>query len=225
MQDPILTHPDPNNPYPIPAFKRTVFLKPLVTNPLIEVGDFTYYDDPDSPELFEQKNVLYQYDFLGDRLIIGKFCALATGATFIMNGANHDMRGISCYPFGIMGGGWGEGFDIEAFKSLSRGDTIIGHDVWIGRKATVMPGVKIGSGAIIGSGAMVASDVPAYSIFAGNPARQIRMRFDEATIEELLTLAWWDWPIECINKHRLAIQGADIEALRRAAKESNHDLV
>nr|WP_321461710.1 CatB-related O-acetyltransferase [uncultured Cohaesibacter sp.] len=216
MQNEHFANPDPLDPYPIPAFKRTVFLKPLITSPLIEVGDFTYYDDPQTPEEFEHKNVLYHYDFLGDRLIIGKFCALATGVTFIMNGANHDMRGISCYPFGIMGGGWGDGFDVEEFKRLSRGDTIVGHDVWIGRKATIMPGVTIGSGAIIGAGAMVASDVPDYAIVVGNPARVIRMRFDAETIDRLLDIRWWDWPIEMINRHRSLIQGADSEALQAA---------
>ena len=216
MQDHQTGNPDPNNPYPIPAFKRTAFLKPLITNPNIQVGAFTYYDDPDGPEEFETRNVLYHYDFLGDRLIIGKFCALATGVTFIMNGANHDMRGISCYPFGIMGAGWGEGFDAADFKSLSRGDTVVGHDVWIGRNATIMPGVTIGSGAIIGSGALVASDVPAYTIVAGNPANSIRLRFDEATIGRLLAIAWWDWPIEQINRFRRIIEGGDVEALEAA---------
>nr|WP_321481565.1 CatB-related O-acetyltransferase [uncultured Cohaesibacter sp.] len=216
MQDTHFANPDPNNPYPIAAFKRTVFLKPLITNPLIEVGDFSYYDDPEAPEEFEHKNVLYHYDFLGDRLIIGNFCALATGVTFIMNGANHDMRGLSCYPFGIMGGGWGEGFDVEAFKSLSRGDTVVGHDVWIGRNATIMPGVTIGSGVIIGSGAVVASDVPDYTIVVGNPARPVRKRFDAKTIERLLAIAWWNWPVEMINRHRMLIQGGDVEALQAA---------
>ncbi|WP_319497136.1 CatB-related O-acetyltransferase [uncultured Cohaesibacter sp.] len=218
MQDQLFTYPNPDAPYPIPAFKRTAFLKPLITNPLIEVGDYTYYDDPEAPEAFEHKNVLYHYDFLGDRLFIGKFCALATGVTFIMNGANHDMSGISTYPFAIMGGSWGEGFDIDAFRQLSRGDTCIGNDIWMGRNARVMPGVTIGSGAIIGAEAVVASDVPDYAIVVGNPGRVIRRRFADDVVDRLLALAWWDWPIEQITRHRQLIQGADVAALEAACQ-------
>lgn len=214
------TGPDPDYPYPRSEFKRFAFLKPLINNPLISVGDFTYYDDPDGPEKFEHNNVLYLHDFLGDRLIIGKFCALATGATFLMNGANHDMSGISTYPFGVMGNGWEEGFDIEIFNAQSRGNTVVGDDVWIGRGAMIMPGVSIGSGAIIGSGAVIASDVPPYGIVAGNPGQIIRMRFDEDRIHRLMALSWWDWPIGLINKYRLLIQGADIDALEAASMEA-----
>ncbi|SNY90454.1 virginiamycin A acetyltransferase [Cohaesibacter sp. ES.047] len=224
MQDKKLTIPNPSDPYPIPAFKRTAFLKPLISSSIIEVGDFTYYDDPDGPERFEENNVLYHYDFLGDRLIIGKFCALATGVTFIMNGANHDMRGLTSYPFGIMGGDWGEGFDIEEFKAQSRGDTIVGDDVWIGRNATILPGVSIGSGAIIASNSVVSKDVPAYGIVAGNPAKLVRHRFDDDIIGRLMDLSWWDWPVEMITRHRKIIQGADITALEEASKDLAHYL-
>ena len=218
MQEHISFGPDPDQPYPIPGQKRVAFLKPLITNPLISVGDYTYYDDPDGPEAFEQNNVLYHFDFLGDRLIIGKFCAIATGATFIMNGANHDMRGFTTYPFPVMGGGWQEDFSLDAYKDQSRGDTIVGDDVWIGRNVTIMPGVAIGSGAIIASNAVVTRDVPAYAIAAGNSAEVKRMRFDDDMIDRLMALSWWDWPIELITKYRPLIQGADIDALEEASK-------
>ncbi|WP_319533310.1 CatB-related O-acetyltransferase [uncultured Cohaesibacter sp.] len=219
MQDTKLTNPNPDYPYPKAEFKRFAFLKPLITNPNILVGDFTYYDDPDGPEKFEQNNVLHHHDFFGDRLIIGKFCALATGVTFIMNGANHDMSGLTTYPFGVMGNGWDEDFDIEVFKAQSRGDTIVGDDVWIGRNATILPGVSIGSGAIIAANSTVTKDVPAYGIVAGNPAKLVRQRFDDRTIDRLMDLSWWDWPIELINRHRTIIQGNDIDALEEASKD------
>ncbi|SNZ20015.1 CatB-related O-acetyltransferase [Cohaesibacter gelatinilyticus] len=208
--------PDPMSPFPIAGHKRVGFLKPLIRNPLIEVGDYSYYDDPEGPEHFEERNVLYHFDFLGDRLIIGKFCAIATGTRFIMNGANHDMRGFSSYPFGVMGGGWQEGFDLDGYREQSRGDTIIGDDVWIGREATILPGVAIGSGAIVAAGAIVSRDVPSYGMVAGNPAELIRLRFEEEIVDRLLALSWWDWSPELISKHREAIQGCNIEALQAA---------
>lgn len=209
--------PDPMSPFPIAGHKRVGFLKPLIRNPLIEVGDYSYYDDPEGPEHFEERNVLYHFDFLGDRLIIGKFCAIATGTRFIMNGANHDMRGFSSYPFGVMGGGWQEGFDLDGYREQSRGDTIIGDDVWIGREATILPGVAIGSGAIVAAGAIVSRDVPSYGMVAGNPAELVRLRFEEEIVDRLLALSWWDWSPELISKHREAIQGCNIEALEAAA--------
>lgn len=208
--------PDPANPYPIPTQPRVGFLKALVTRPSIEVGDYSYYDDPGGPEHFQDQNVLYHFDFLGDRLIIGKFCALAQGVIFIMNGANHAMGGISTFPFAALGGGWEEGFDIESYQAASKGNIVIGDDVWIGRKATILPGVSIGSGAIIGAGAMVSRDVPAYGVVADNPAELVHMRFDDDQIDRLMAIGWWDWPIEQITRHRHLIQQADVEALEAA---------
>ncbi len=208
--------PDPFAPYPVPDHPRIGFLKPMITHSLIEVGDYSYYDDPNGPEHFQDRNVLYHFDFLGDRLVIGKFCAIAQGVTFIMNGANHMMGGISTYPFAALGGGWDEGFDIDFYRSQSKGNTVIGDDVWIGRNATILPGVSIGSGSIIGAGAMVGRDVPAYGVVAGNPAELVRMRFDETQIDRLMAIGWWDWPIEQITRYRHVIQQADIEALEAA---------
>jgi virginiamycin A acetyltransferase len=206
--------PDPQTLYPLPGFPQVVFLKNVITRPTIEVGDYTYYDDPEGAERFEDRNVLYHFDFVGDRLVIGKFCAIARGATFIMNGANHAMDGVSTYPFSIFGNGWEEGTDADAGQS--RGDTTMGHDVWIGTGAVIMPGVTIGNGAIIGAYSVVASDVPAYSIVAGNPARVVKTRFDEAAIAQLEEIAWWDWPVEKISRNLAAIRGKDIEALEIA---------
>lgn len=180
-------------------------------NPNIIIGDFTYYDDPEDSENFE-RNVLYHFPFIGDKLIMGKFCAIARGVQFIMNGANHNMAGFSTFPFYIFGNGW-ETAQPQAGDLPYKGDTVIGNDVWMGYQALIMPGVKIGNGAIISSRSVVTSDVPAYSIVGGNPARVIRQRFTDETISRLEKLAWWDWPVEKITQNLPAIISADIEAL------------
>lgn len=208
--------PDPLNPYPMPQHRRVGFLKPLIKAENIEIGDFTYYDDKDGPEHFVEKCVLYHYPFIGDRLIIGKFCALASDVRFIMNGANHAMSGFSTYPFNIFGEGWEAGFDPESWTRENRGDTRIGNDVWIGMEAMIMPGINIGHGAIIASRSVVTSDIPPYSIHGGNPAREIRKRFNPQTIERLLDLAWWDWPMTKVTQNLDAIRGADLERLEQA---------
>ena len=208
--------PNPDTRLPIPNIERTVFLKTVVTNPMIEVGDYSYYDDPDDPDGFE-KNVLYHFNFVGDRLIIGRFCQIASGATFIMNGANHRTDGFSTYPFPVFGGGWANRFGGE-LDFPNHGNTVIGNDVWIGYQALFMPGVKVGDGAIIAAKAVVTEEVPPYTVVAGNPAKPIRKRFDDVTIKELLSIAWWDWDIETITRAIPAISQADIAALKQAAK-------
>ncbi len=205
-------HPDPNTLYPIEGVTRTCFLKNIITNPQIIVGDYTYYDDPENIHNFE-KNVLYLFPFMGDKLIIGKFCQIATGVRFIMNGANHAMDGISTYPFKVMGKSW----ESAPINVVSKGDTLIGNDVWIGNSATIMQGIHIGDGAIIGTNALVTKDVEPYTIVGGNPAKEIRKRFDDETIELLLALAWWNWPIDKITNALEAITAGDIGALKTFA--------
>lgn len=209
--------PSPATLHPMTGFPQIVFLRQVVNRATIEVGDYSYYDDPDGAEHFEERNVLYHYDFCGDRLVIGRFVAIAKGVQFIMNGANHFMDGFSTYPFSIFGNGWEKGMDMNAFQRQSRGDTTIGHDVWIGREARIMPGVTIGNGAVIGAGSVVASDVPAYAIAAGNPGKPIRKRFDDETIAALEEIAWWHWDAERITRNLGAIRGNDLAALRSAA--------
>jgi len=209
--------PDPGVVYPLEQYHKLVFLKNIITRKNIEVGDFTYYDDFEDPLAFE-KNVLYHFDFIGDKLIIGKFCAIASGVKFIMNGANHEIEPISTFPFAIFGNGWekiNEGADLTK-KYPYKGDTIIGNDVWIGHDVTIMPGVKIGSGAIIGAKAVVTKDVPDYAIVGGNPARLIRKRFDDKSIELLLSVNWWNWPVEKITENLKLINSNDVESLRNA---------
>lgn len=208
--------PSPNDPCPMKGFPQVGYLKPLVKNPNIIVGDYTYYDDPDGPDNFEAKCVLYHFPFVGDKLILGKFCALARGVRFIMNGANHQMNGVSTYPFYIFGNGW-ESVMPKAGDIPYKGDTVVGNDVWIGYDAIIMPGVKIGDGAIIAASSVVGSDVPPYSIVGGNPAKLIRMRFADSIVQELLEIRWWDWSVERITRNLTLIVGADIDALKNAS--------
>ena len=205
---------DPTVIHPIPEQPRVVLLKPLVKSALIEVGEYSYYDDPDEPTAFETRNVLYHYG--PEKLVIGKFCALGEGVRFIMNGANHRMDGPSTFPFPIMGASWAEHFDLIA-SLPGRGDTVIGNDVWLGYRATVMPGVRVGHGAIVASGAVVVDDVPDYAIVGGNPASLIRSRFSQADVARLLALAWWDWPAEHITMHVRTIMSGSIDELEAAA--------
>jgi virginiamycin A acetyltransferase len=196
------------------GFPQVCFIKNTVRNPNIVIGDYTYYDDPEDPENFE-RNVLYHYPFIGDKLIIGKFCAIARGARFIMNGANHKLSGISTYPFQIFGNGW-EKVTPKPGDLPYKGDTVIGNDVWIGYEALVMPGVRIGNGAIVSSRAVVVADVEPYTVVGGNPAKPIKPRFDPEQIRELLQIAWWNWPIEQISAHLDLIVAGDIGALKAA---------
>ncbi|TKD43412.1 Vat family streptogramin A O-acetyltransferase [Azotobacter chroococcum] len=207
--------PSPENKHPMEGFPQVCFIKNTVQSPNIIVGDYTYYDDPNGSENFEC-NVLYHFPFIGDKLIIGKFCSIAQGVKFIMNGANHKMSGISTYPFQIFGNGWEKAMP-KSGELPYKGDTIIGHDVWIGYDTLIMPGVKIGNGAIISSRSVVVSDVPAYTIVGGNPAKPIRQRFELDTVATLESIAWWDWPIEKVTQHLELIVSGDIEALRRCA--------
>ncbi|WP_410483339.1 Vat family streptogramin A O-acetyltransferase [Teredinibacter sp. KSP-S5-2] len=198
------------------GFPQVGYLKNYISSDNIIVGDYTYYDDPDGPERFES-NVLYHFPFIGDKLIIGKFCAIAKDVKFIMNGANHKMSGFSTYPFQIFGQGW-EKVMPEDGELPYKGDTVIGHDVWIGYDATIMPGVEIGSGAIVASKSVVVNDVPAYSVVGGNPAKVIKQRFDDEVIQQLLDIAWWDWSAGKITENLAAIVGCDLVALQKASE-------
>lgn len=205
--------PSPDNRHPMEGFPQVCFIKNTVHNPNILIGDYTYYDDPEDSENFE-RNVLYHFPFVGDKLIIGRFCAIARGVKFIMNGANHKLSGISTFPFQIFGNGW-ESFMPDPSEFPYKGDTVIGHDVWLGYEALIMPGVHIGNGAIVSARSVVTHDVPAYTIVGGNPAQVIRTRFSAAEIETLEHIAWWDWPVEKISRHLGLIMAGDVDALRR----------
>ncbi|NGN43147.1 CatB-related O-acetyltransferase [Mesorhizobium sp. CGMCC 1.15528] len=211
-----MTGPNPSIKHPVALHPRVGYLKALVDAENIEIGDFTYYDDPDGPDRFVEKCVLHHYPFIGDKLIIGKYCAIAEGAKFVMNGANHAMSGFSTYPFNIFGHGWEVGFDPTTWSKEVRGDTVIGNDVWIAMEALIMPGVTVGDGSIVAARAVVTHDVPPYSIVAGNPAKVVKTRFDRRTVDRLLRVAWWDWPVDKVTRNLDAIRGADISRLEQA---------
>ncbi|RQO53498.1 Vat family streptogramin A O-acetyltransferase [Paucibacter sp. KBW04] len=213
--------PDPKNPHPMQGFPQVCFIKNTVKNPNILVGDYSYYDDPEDSADFE-RNVLYHFPFIGDKLVIGKFCAIARGVKFIMNGANHPSAGFSTYPFFIFGGGW-ESSAPKPGELPYKGDTVVGNDVWIGFEALIMPGVKIGNGAIISSRSVVTADVPAYAVVGGNPARLIRRRYSDEVVQALESLAWWDWPVEHISRNLPAILASDLDALKAAAQASKEN--
>lgn len=213
-----MTAPDPTRVHPLPTHPRVVFLRPLITAENISVGEYTYYDDPDHPENFERDCVLY--DYRPERLIIGRYCALASGVRFLMPGANHRMDGVSTFPFAIFEGAWAERTRdlISVEKMPSPGDTVVGNDVWLGYGVIVLPGVRIGHGAIVGAGSVVSADVPDYGIAAGNPARLIRRRYTDDDVALLLRLAWWDWPVEAVTRHARTLMTGTPADLAAAAE-------
>ena len=207
--------PDPESKYPIEGYDKLVFLKHFVKAPNIIVGDYTYFDDRRyGAEKFEEYNVLYNYDFSKVKLTIGKFCAIAAETRFIMTG-DHKMDAVSTYPFPIFNQGWESAYNIMDLPV--KGDIVVGNDVWFGYDTLIKNGVTIGHGAIIAARAVVVKDVPPYSIVAGNPAKVVKKRFDEATIARLLELAWWNWDIEKINRHLSLISRLDIDGLESAS--------
>ena len=200
--------------YPRPHDRQTVYLNSVVTGENIEVGDYTIYNDfANDPRDFEKNNVLYHYPVNGDKLKIGKFCSIACGAKFLFTSGNHSMKSLSTYTFPIFFDEWG--LDAKDIRDAwdNKGDTVIGNDVWIGYEAVIMSGVTIGDGAVIGTRAVVTKDVPPYTIVGGVPAKSIRRRFDDVTIEKLEALRWWDWDYEKIKRSIPAIQSGDIAAL------------
>ena len=204
--------PDPNQIYPMPGISSVTLVKPTVNHPNIVVGDFTYYSGTD----FESR-VTHHYDFIGDKLIIGKFCQIGHDVEFVMNGANHQMNAVSTFPFYTMDG-WEQTPPVKENMPW-KGDTVVGNDVWIGQNATILPGVHIGDGAIIGANSVVGSDVEPYIIVAGNPAKLIRKRFDDELIEWLEKLQWWDKPVEEINGLIPLLTCSDLKKVKAELKQ------
>lgn len=204
-----------NKIYPRTGDKETIYLKNVIKNPNIEVGDYTMYNDfVNDPTLFEKNNVLYHYPINHDKLIIGKFCSIACGAKFLFNSANHTLSSLSTYPFPLFFEEWNLDKKNVAQSWDNKGDIIIGNDVWIGYEAVILAGVSIGDGAIIGARAVVTKDVPPYTIVGGVPAKSIKKRFSDETISSLLSIQWWNWSKEKISKNIKAIQAGKIDELQ-----------
>ena len=204
--------PNPNVIHPIKGYDKEIYIKPSVKNQNIIVGEFSYIADSD----FES-HVTHLYDWNGDKLIIGKFCQIAVGVEFVMNGANHQMNAVTTFPFYTLEG-WNMEPPAQADLPL-KGDTVIENDVWIGQNAVILPGVHIGDGAIIGANSVVGSDVDPYTIVAGNPARVLRKRFDDELIDLMLRFKWWDKSIEESNALLPILTSSDLDTVRKKLKE------
>ena len=210
--------PNPNEIFPN-QYGTSCFVKHVVQAPNISSGDYTYYDDRDNPTGFEQNNILFNYPEFGDRLIIGKFCQIASGAKFIMGPANHRISSVTTYPFSVFGGRWSEQTPPHLSQLPFKGDIVVGNDVWIGRESVIMPGVKIGDGSIIGAYAVVTRDVPPYCVVGGNPARFIKKRFHDELIQILLELKWWDFPEEKLVEFLPLLCDPDLENVQQRLKQ------
>ena len=207
--------PNPNTIHPIEWYDKEIYVKPTITNKNIIVGDFTYIADSE----FES-HVTHHYEWNGDKLIVGKFCQIGAGVEFVMNGANHQMNAVSTYPFYTL-----EGWDMEppaASDMPLKGDTIIGNDVWIGQNAVILPGVHVGNGAIIGANSIVGNDVSPYTIVVGNPAKELRKRFDDDLIQLMLDFKWWDKSVEEINQLIPLLTSSNLEKVKAEISERLH---
>ena len=210
--------PDPNMTFPN-NYGTSCFIKNVVKAPNIQIGDYTYYDDPVSPAEFEKNNVLFNWPEFGDRLIIGKFCAIGAGTRFLMGPANHRISSVSTYPFSVFGGAWTENTPPHMAQLPRKGDIVVGNDVWLGRECLIMPGVHIGDGAIIASRSVVSRDVEPYCVVGGNPARFIKKRFDEDFIQILLRLKWWDFEPQRLVSILPLLCDPDLEKVKGILKE------
>lgn len=210
--------PSPNVVFPN-EYKTSCFIKNVVHAPNIFIGDYTYYDDENEPEQFEKNNILFNYPEFGDKLIIGKFCQIASGTKFIMGPANHRISSVTTYPFNVFGGTWTERTKPHMSELPFKGDTVIGNDVWIGRESVIMPGVKIGDGAIVAAYSVVTKEIPPYTVAGGNPARFIKKRFNDELTEILLKLKWWDFAPAELAETLPVLCDPDLQKVQQVLKE------
>ena len=201
--------------YPRTGDKQTIYLKSVITDPNIIVGDYTMYNDfVNDPTKFQNNNVLYHYPVNDEKLIIGKYCSIACNAKFMFASGNHKLVSLSTYPFPIFYEEWGLNSDDITDAWDNKGDIVIGNDVWIGYEAVIMQGVHIGDGAIIGTRAVVTKDVPSYTIVGGIPAKETRRRFSEDVIAKLIEMQWWNWNDEKVQKNLPSIMKGNINSIK-----------
>ena len=200
-------------------YKTSCFIKNVVQAPNIFIGDYTYYDDDNNPEKFEENNVLFNYPEFGDKLVIGKFCQIASGTKFIMGCANHRISSVTTYPFNVFDGVWSEKTPAHMSQLPFKGDIIVGNDVWIGRESVILPGVTIGDGSIIAAYSVVTKEVPPYSVVGGNPARLLKKRFHDELIEILLKLKWWDFEEEKLVEFLPLLCDPDLKKVQQLFKQ------
>lgn len=209
--------PNPDTVFPVPDNQTVIYIKPAITNRHIRAGDFSYFSGAD----FQSRVSHFYPGFYHDALVIGKFCQIASGVEFVMNGANHQMNCVSTFPFYIFEN-WGEATPPVELMPV-KGDTVVGNDVWIGQNAVILPGVRIGDGAIVGAQSVVGSDVEPYSIVAGNPARLVRKRFDDELTALLLRLKWWDLPTSEIRRLVPLLHNSDLEFVKASLQSMLQD--
>ncbi len=202
-------------------YRDSITIKDHIKSKHIIAGDYSYYNGYYHGKPFEDC-VMYLDELDNsvdpeeiDRLVIGKFCSIATGVKFMMCGTQgHNYNWIATHPL--------HGFDEAFFPGHQwKNDTIIGNDVWIGAEAMIMPGVNIADGAVIGARSVVTKNVGPYEIWAGNPANLIKKRFGDQDITKLLQIKWWDWDLETLKRNLKYLRSSDVDALWERFKKSS----
>ncbi|PWM71410.1 MAG: chloramphenicol acetyltransferase [Bacillota bacterium] len=206
--------PNPDALFPN-EYKTSCFIKNAVKAKNVFIGDYTYYDDVSHPEEFEKNNILFNWEQFGDKLVIGKFCAIGSGTKFMMGPCNHRTQSVSTYPFAVFGGAWEKAVPPHLAQLPKKGDIVVGNDVWFGKDCLIMSGVTIGDGAIIAARSLVTSDVPPYTVYGGNPAKFIKRRFDEELVSLLLQLQWWNLPADELVTVLPLLCDFDLEKVKR----------
>ncbi len=206
------------------SYRDSIIIKDHLKSKHIIAGDYSYYSGYYHGHTFENC-VMYldegdnnSAEDAIDRLIIGKFCSIATGVKFMMGGTQgHNYEWVASYPLDFLDDDFDDDFDdynkISPKVHMLKGDTVIGNDVWFGVESMVMPGINIADGAVVGARSLVTKNIGAYEIWGGNPAKFIKKRFSDMDIERLLQIKWWDWSLERIKDNLDLIRSKNVGVL------------